>query len=631
MDFLQRVIHLIDAAGASRFLRYVLVFLCVTLLALVYDLNGYKNLANAEAMDAAQLGRNLATGKGYTTQFIRPFGLFLLQRAAAQNGGGTNRPAAAAILQRPVPDISNPPLYPAVLAGLMAVGPFDFSVNLRKPFWSVVDLSSSIPGERMFWRYEPDFLITVFNQLLFVLVVMLAFFWARRMFDATVAWFSAFFLFGSELLWRFSVSGLPTMLLLLIFMCLVWCLTLLESETSEPRWGRAGPLVLSAAAGLLLGLGGLTSYAFVALIAPVLIWLVIYVRTQAVAACLTVLVACALVLGPWLARNYHVSGTPFGTAGYQVLEGTVLFPGHRLARSLNPDLQIYPALLGRKLFANGRDLVEKHLFELGGNGWLSALFLAGLMVGFRRPALRRLRHFLLLSFGALLVAQALGRTQLTEDSPQINSENLLVLLLPFVVIYAVSMFFVLLDQIQFPAAELRIYAQGLFGVVVCLPLVSSVLFASTTPLAYPPYHPPVIQQTASWLKETELMMSDIPWAVAWYGNRPCVWLTLNTTPREGVANPHEDFSSVNELKTVNALYLTPLTLDGRFLSDWVRTSENSWGGFITRCLILKDVPDAFPLHEMPTGFLPEQLFLADSKRWQKSVGDKVPSQTPTVP
>ena len=627
MDFLQRLIHLIDAAGASRFARYVLGFLCVTLLALVYDLNGYQNLTTQEAMDATQLGRNLATGKGFTTQFIRPCGLFLLQRAAAEKtGGDTNRPAAAAILQGAVPDISNPPLYPAVLAGLMKVGPFDFAVNLKKPFWSVVDLTSSIPGERMFWRYEPDFLIAVFNQVLLVIIVLLAFCWARRMFDATVAWVSAFFLFGTELLWKFSVSGLPTMLLLLLFMCLVWCLTLLESETEEPRWGRAGPILLGAVAGLLVGLGGLTSYAFGILVFPVLIWVVIYVRAQTVPVCLALLAVCVLVMGPWLARNYTLSGTPFGTAGYKVLAGTALFPGHRLERSLNPDLQIYPALVGKKLFTNARGFLEKNLFELGGSGWISALFLGGLMVGFRRPALRRLRHFLLLSFGALLVAQALGQTQLTEDSPQINSENLLVLLLPLVVIYGVSMFFVLLDQIQFPAAELRIYSQGLFGILVCLPLAAAVLLARTPPVTYPPYHPPVIQQSASWLKETELMMSDIPWAVAWYGDRQCVWLTLNTTPRGGVADPHEDFSSINELKLVNALYLTPRTLDGRFLSDWVRTTENSWGGFITRCLIMKDVPDAFPLHEMPTGFLPEQLFLSDSKRWQKAAADKVPAR-----
>ena len=619
---MQKIIHLIDVVGASRFLRYVLVFLCVTLLALIYDLNGYKNQTTQEGMDAAQLARNLATGKGYTTQFIRPFSLFLLQRTAGQTTGSTtNQNAGAALLHAPVPDISNPPLYPLALAGLMKVVPFHFDVELKKPFWSVVDAADA-SGGRMFWRHQPDFVIAVFNQALLVLVVLLAFWWARRLFDAAVAWTAAFLLFGTELLWKFSVSGLPTMLLLLIFMCLVWCLTWLESELEEPRWGRAGLLLLGAAVGLLLGLGGLTSYAFALLIVPVLIWLAIYARGQAVPVGLVAVTGLLLVLGPWLIRNYNLSGVPFGTASYKILEGTAVFPGHRLERSLNPTVQVYPALLWQKLFVNAREVVEKNLFELGGSVWLTVFFVSGLMVGFRKPSLRRLRHFLLLSFGVLLAAQALGRTQLTADSPGINSENLLVLLLPLVVIFGVAMFFVLLDQIQFPAAELRIYSQGLLGVLVVLPLFSSLLFGRTSPVVYPPYHPPVIQQAAAWMHEDEWLMSDIPWAVAWYGNRPCAWLSLSAVPRAGVANAREDFISFNERKPIHALYLTPLTVDGRFLTDWVRPAENSWGAFITQCLILKEVPDSFPLHEMPTGFLPEQLFLADAKRWQTRAAEK---------
>ena len=34
----------------------------------------------------------------------------------------------------------------------------------------------------------------------------------------------------------------------------------------------------------------------------------------------------AIVLTPWIVRNFIVSGTPFGTAGYAMLEGTPVFP-----------------------------------------------------------------------------------------------------------------------------------------------------------------------------------------------------------------------------------------------------------------------------------------------------------------
>jgi hypothetical protein len=181
------------------------------------------------------------------------------------------------------------------------------------------------------------------------------------------------------------------------------------------------------------------------------------------------------------------------------------------------------------------------------------------------------------------------------------------------------MFFALLDQVKFPGPELRVYAIGAFGVLAWLPMLFALLTSASMPVAYPPYHPAVIQQTASWMQKNELMMSDIPWAVAWYGNKPCVWLTLNAVPDAAHSTDQENFLSLGQdLKPVNALYLTPLTIDSRLLSECVRTRDDSWGRFVLRCLALKDVPDNFPLHEMPAGFLPEQLFLSDSKRWQEN-------------
>ena len=41
-----------------------------------------------------------------------------------------------------------------------------------------------------------------------------------------------------------------------------------------------------------------------------------------------------------LGRNYSVSGTPFGTAGYAVLQETSLFQGLDLERTLHPDFSL---------------------------------------------------------------------------------------------------------------------------------------------------------------------------------------------------------------------------------------------------------------------------------------------------
>lgn len=112
------------------------------------------------------------------------------------------------------------------------------------------------------------------------------------------------------------------------------------------------------------------------------------------------------------------------------------------------------------------------------------------------------------------------------------------------------------------------------------------------------------------MKPDELMMSDIPAAIAWYGDRQCMWLPLNA---------QDDFFQVNDyLKQVHAVYLTPQTMDGRFLTQWVRAGEHSWGSFILESMVKKELPPNFPLRKSPSGFLPEQLFLTDRDRWSEA-------------
>ena len=229
-------------------------------------------------------------------------------------------------------------------------------------------------------------------------------------------------------------------------------------------------------------------------------------------------------------------------------------------------------------------------------------------MSYRNPALVRLRYFLLASLLVLFFIQALGKTQLTDNSPVLNSENLLILLLPVIFIFGAGLFNTLLNQINLKIRELRLAIVVVFGIVMCLPMAFIFLPPKTSPLVYPPYYPPAIQQTCNWMKPSELMMSDIPWAMAWYGNRQCIWLT---------ANAESQFYAVHDfIKPVKALYLTPQTTDSRFLSGWVRAGEHSWAAFVLEFIIRRQVSAKFPLQSAPDGFVPEQLFLSDYARWK---------------
>jgi len=90
---------------------------------------------------------------------------------------------------------------------------------------------------------------------------------------------------------------------------------------------------------------------------------------------------------PWTVRNFQLSGTPFGTAGFSVMEGTSAAPENELERSLHPALsQVNASEYWNKLIRNTRDIVTSDLPRLGGN-WIAAFFLAGLLMPFRNPVL----------------------------------------------------------------------------------------------------------------------------------------------------------------------------------------------------------------------------------------------------
>ena len=615
MPLLQDAIHKLEEGGGLRYFRVALAVLAVIFLAVVYNWRDFTNFSTQEAMDTAQLARNISEGKGYTTLFIRPLSMHLIKKATEARLGTGAAIAAGDVsrIQGMHPDIANPPVYPMILAGLMKIPVFNWTIPTTQPFWS--------PGGK-FQRFEPDFLIAVFNELLFILLIFLTFRLARRLFDTNVAWLAAFLLLGTELLWRYCVSGLSTILLMVIFMGLAWCIVALESELREPKSGPARVMILSAVAGLIVGVGGLTRYSFAWMILPVLFFMVLYsAGSRRVYLPLIALGAFLLVMVPWNVRNYQLSGTAFGTASYSVVEDTVLFPGDRLQRSLEPDFSrlnmagsLGPFWL--KLLNNAREITQKGLPKLGGT-WLTALFATSLLLHFRNPAIRRLRGFLLISLGLLVVVEALGRTELWTRSPDINSENLLILFVPLVIVYGCSLFYVLLDQIELPIPELRYGVIGIFGAVACLPMILAFLPPHGTPICYP-YLPPVIQTVSGWMKPDELIMSDIPWAVAWYGERQSVWLTLNAAKDPRDPNSIENIFTINDYeKQVKALYLTAETIDSRFLTDWIHAGNLSWGSFVLDYITQKEAPADFPIRAAPSGFFPESLFLADWQRWRQ--------------
>jgi hypothetical protein len=184
------------------------------------------------------------------------------------------------------------------------------------------------------------------------------------------------------------------------------------------------------------------------------------------------------------------------------------------------------------------------------------------------------------------------------------------------VIYGVALFYILLEQVQ--GREFKLIAVTTLSILVWLPLLVSIISSRRSPVAFPPYYPPAIQQCAGWIEPGELVMTDVPWAFAWYGNRQSVWLTLNAAPETAEGRIRETFYEMNDFrKPVSALFLTPKTTDANLYSDTIRPGDSSWGTFAAKAY-RGQVPAEFPLFRTPPpeyGYLSEHLFLTDRPRW----------------
>ena len=619
----QEIIHSLEEGKWAKRIRGLVLLLLIGSLGLVYYLNLTRSFTAPEAMDAAQLARNIAEGRGYTTQFIRPLSLDILRQQGA---------VSDVELRSKFPDITNPPVYPMLLAALMKVLPFEFEIDLQKA--------------DEFERYQPEFLIWLLNQALFFVALIQVFRLGEKLFDQPVAWCAALVFLGTELYWKFSTSGLPTMLLLVLFLALARTLVRLEEQGNDGvALGGGWFAGMALWVGALAGLGGLTRYGFAWVILPVLVYLGWFMgrhrgRTVAMA-----LLGFLLVMSPWLVRNAQLSGNLFGTASLALYSQTDTFPEDTLERTLfyepsdapvngQDEIKVKVAdhvglwEIENKLKRNLRHLLVHELPQFSGS-WFAVVCLVGLVVPFRNRSLHRLRFFLLMTLAVFALGQALGRTHLSaangtlaellarslgQGAPVtaasgVNGENLLALLGPVSFLFGAGLFFSLLDRWKVDLPEMRLAASTGLVVAASLPMALSFLLPHPYPIANPPYHPPRVQYVSSMPRESgedtigagDLLMSDIPWAVAWYGNQDCVWLTRNVEP---------DFYTLNDqFRPVSALYFTEATTDQRYLSRVFSPIKSNWERFVLAMQLEGDLPDEFPLQGVLNDFSPGQWLL----------------------
>ncbi len=605
----QRGVWEIDLGRGKKVSVWVLIVLVAVSLSLVYTAGQFRGLEKREAIELAQLARNLARGEGFTTYVIRPLSLWHLKtHGPDKNPRLVNHP-----------DLVNPPLYPLVLAGLF---------RLLPP--AALEFKA---GDRV---YLPErWVILPFNQVCLLLSVLLAYGWAKQLFDRRVAITAAWLLFLSDQLWSFSVSGLPTNFLMLLVLIAFWLLQRTDQQLNPVASGHAAaaaaqpaltgwPVLALLGSAVVLGLCFLTSYRAGVLLLPAALYLRSLMRGRRPWAWVTLyVVVFAVVVAPWLVRNYAVSHSLLGIARYEILQGTGTWSGDTLARSYAPELEFsLRSLAGKFLTGTKQHLLTT--FKNTQSDFLIFFFAVGVLYGFRRRDVFRLRGVVLGSLLVGVVTMALLGYHEPGGSGPIDGGHLLVLFLPLVAVYGTAFFYLLLDRIQFRFRLTRGLAIGAFVFVNVLPMIYTLLPPRRGAFPYPPYFPPYTRIVGSMFTKNDIGCSDLPWAMAWYGDRRTIWLPLAV---ESLYEFHDVLTPPGY--SLSFVMITPYMLNQRFQADILKGEYKPWS-----MLIRGQIPQLFPLKAMT--LIPpdsDQVLLADRPRWQKGefTTTEPPAPAPAAP
>lgn len=568
-DFVQQTVHLIEAGAGAPWVRRALAVLAITGLALFYFIHEFRGLATSQAMDQAQIGRELARGHGFATKFVRPLAI------------GELRAHGRDVAQQIWTDTYNAPL-PSIVNAL-----------------ALLPIKSRLLMTPRDIIYLGDRAIAVAAILLFIAAVAVLFFTARLLFDERLALLGCALVFLCDMMWQFALSGLPQMLMLLLFhgtvYALVRALLAREATAATSRW--------LAAAGAGFGLLALSHALTIWIFAAALIYAIFAFRPWGRGAAL-MLAVFALTYTPWLVRNAVVSGNPGGMAIYAAIDGL----GHPEAGHFRRMAVDY-AGAGFGTFRNNVTAnftaQTGRLFEYLGGGVVAPVFFLTLLHRFRREETTTMRWLLLAMWGAAVVGMAVYGL---HEEFGVAANQLHLLFVPMMTCFGLAYLLVQWNRLEIELPFVRLgFLTLLFG-LCAIPMVANFLASNSKPMIrWKPYAPPYISVLNRWMEPDEVTASDMPWAIAWYADRRSVWLPENLKAMT-------DLSDYNVLGApVNGLYLTPISGSQATLAEILKGEYKDWGTVILRSVEVSK----FPLKWATLlGFESECVFFADHDRQQ---------------
>lgn len=486
-------------------IRRSLFFLILVALTLGNLFTLFKGLNSPQAMDQAQIAREIARGNGFTTKFIRPV-------AYDQAKKGEQRSVSLVGFQ----DTYHSPLNPLLNAAVLKLIGADDSAA-----WQMSENQNVFPLDRV---------IATVCTLFFLMSIGVTYLLVSRIFDAKVAGVTAILMLFSEVFWDLSLSGLPQMLMLFLFSCGIYFVYRAVEATSE---GKAG-IIPAVIAGVFFTLLALTHWMTVWIALGYIIYAAIAFRPRGIVGISVLLLLLLAGIGPVL-RNLDITGTPFGTAFLTLYNG--LGSGSEEMVMRTADLTTEPLVLDgliQKIIRTTLLQTSDIITFLGGI-IVAPLFFLSLLHPFKRGSIGNFRWAILLMW----ITNAFGLAIFGISTTRLDPNQLHILFAPIMTAYGLAFISILWSRLEVVTTTpaLRNVHLIIIVLICALPLVLSLptqirvgmLLSGRGGIPqWPPYYAPGLNSTKTgvkgWTTEKQVIFSDQPWAVAWYADRISVWL-----------------------------------------------------------------------------------------------------------